>query len=200
MHIPHRLSELEQDQLATYRLILTAIPGLEEQARYTLEYDFPRLGDLASFVRTRFCLLSHSSSLIKLEDAGSKHRTADFAKLRSHAHWYIPSIEGYSDITFKFRTTLDNSGYNNIATGRLLCPQRLRDCFDKNKEGFCRSVRDGDRVFGLRDWPSFLYQESGYNPDAVEKGLLRGPFLVYVSPPIICIRSADLSIVLPSHI
>lgn len=51
-HIPHRLSELEQQQLKEYRNILAAIPGLEEQARYTWKYDFSRLGDLASFVRT----------------------------------------------------------------------------------------------------------------------------------------------------
>jgi hypothetical protein len=58
MYIPHRLDELEQQQLKEYRNILTAIPGLEEQARYTMQYDFSRLGDLAFFVRTRYCLLT----------------------------------------------------------------------------------------------------------------------------------------------
>ena len=129
---------------------------------------------------------------------GSKNRTNDFAKLRRYARWFIPSIEGYQDIGVGTRE--ENSGFHHVATGRLLCPRYLRDCFDHDMERFCRSVRDGDRIFGRRDWPSFLYPESGFNPDADEKGLLRGPFLVHVSPPIICVHTANLSLVLSSHI
>lgn len=130
--------------------------------------------------------------MIELERASSKSCTKDrdFAKLRKHAHWYIPSIEGYPDIGIGTRE--DNSGYNHVATGRLLCPRRLRDQFDRHNEGFCRSVVVEHRVFKEEDWPTFLYQESGYNPDAEEKGLLRGPFLVYVGHPIICVRTANL--------
>jgi hypothetical protein len=31
------------------------------------------------------------------------------------------------------------------------------------------------------DWPSLLYLEDGYNPDAIDKQLLQSPFLVSVS-------------------
>lgn len=50
-HITHSLSWEEREQLDIYRKILTAIPGLEEQTRYTLKHDFSRLEDLALFVR-----------------------------------------------------------------------------------------------------------------------------------------------------
>lgn len=151
-------------------------------------------------MRTQYCLLIHHSCFRfhKLEHVSSKDRTDNFARLRKHAHWYIPSLEGYPDLGIG--TTKDNSGYHHIATGRLLCPRRLRDDFDKDKEGFCRSVRIDNRAFRPDDWPSFLYQESGYDFDAVEKGLLRSPFLVSVGPSIICIHTANISIVLSSCI
>jgi hypothetical protein len=31
------------------------------------------------------------------------------------------------------------------------------------------------------DWPSLLYPEDGYNPDAIDEKLLQSPFLVSVS-------------------
>jgi hypothetical protein len=128
---------------------------------------------------------------------GSKYRTKDFAKLRAYARWYIPSIEGYPDIGIGTRE--DNSGFHHVATGRLLCPRRLQDDFDKNMVQFCRDVQNGHKVFGCRDWPSYLYPEKGYDPNAEEKGLLRSPLLVYVSPRIAFTRTANLSVVLPYY-
>jgi len=97
----------------------------------------------------------------------------DLKTLRKHAYRYIPSIEDYRD----------TSPFNNFAIARLLCPRHMRDTFDLDKEleDFCHCVQNGLYTFSHHLWPSFLYPETGYNPDAEEKGLLRGPFLISVS-------------------
>jgi len=51
MHILHRLSEEEQAQHEIYHKIVMAIPGLNEQVRFTIKYDPLGLGELASFIR-----------------------------------------------------------------------------------------------------------------------------------------------------
>ena len=74
----------------------------------------------------------------------------------------------------------------------------MRDDFDKDRAKFCRDVQNGECDITHEDWPSFLYPETGYNPDNLDKGLLRGPFLLSVSRSIVCICIANLSIVLPT--
>jgi hypothetical protein len=200
-HTSHRLSGEEQVQLARYRKILTAIPGLDEQVRYTVEYRFPGVRfsrpyreqvrytveyrfpgvvHLASFVSAQYPLLLISRSFsCKLEHAGKEARTTDFTMLHKHAHRYVPSIEGYP--ASARRENRDTRGFCHPAIARLLCPRQLRDRFDADKEGFCRDVQNGNQIIIHDDWPSFLYPEGGYNPDAIDEGLLRGPFLVSVS-------------------
>jgi hypothetical protein len=63
----------------------------------------------------------------------------------------------------------------------LLCPQQLRDNFDKDMEGFCHDVKNGTILVSHDDWPSFLYPEYNYDPNAIDKNLLCGPFLLSVS-------------------
>jgi hypothetical protein len=117
------------------------------------------------------------SSFNKLEHAGNKDRTKDLAMIRKHGDRYIPSVYGYTGIG----GTKDNLSHHDITAARLLCPRRLRDWFDRDMEYFCDDIRNGDRPYPCSDWPSFLYPETIYNPDAVEKGLMRGPFLLSVS-------------------
>jgi hypothetical protein len=45
-----------------------------------------------------------------------------------------------------------------------------------DREGFCLNVQNDTRVIWNDDWPSYLYPEDGYNPDAIDNNLLRGPF------------------------
>jgi hypothetical protein len=74
-------------------------------------------------------------------------------------------------------------GFSHPSTACLLCPRYLRDEFDTDKEGFCRSVQNGTLVISHINWPSFLYPENGYDPEAVDEHLLRGPFLLSVRVP-----------------
>jgi len=199
MRTSHRLSGKVQVQLARYRKILMAIPGLDEQVRYTVEYRFPGVVHLASFVRARYPpLLISRSFFCKLEHAGNKARTEDFATLHKHAHRYIPSVEGYP--ATGHRENEDTRGFCHLAIARLLCPRQLRDRFDADKEGFSRDVQNGMLAITHNDWPSFLYPEDGYNPDAIDEGLLRGPFLLSVSPYVIRIYTANIHIVLSTCI
>jgi hypothetical protein len=46
---------------------------------------------------------------------------------------------------------------------------------------FCRDVQEGKISVVADDWPTFLYPEDGYDPNAIDVGLLQGPFLLSVS-------------------
>ena len=71
--------------------------------------------------------------------------------------------------------------------------------FDKDREKFCHDVVNGKRAIFHGDWPAFLYPEEGYNDKVIDKGLLRGPFLVSVSILINYTFTANLFVVLPTH-
>jgi hypothetical protein len=89
----------------------------------------------------------------------------------------------------------DTRGFSHHATARLLCPRHLRDEFDEDRDKFCRDVQNGNRIIIHDDWPSFLYPEEGYDPDAIDWGLLRGPFLVSVS--LCCRRTPYAPLIFP---
>jgi len=57
-------------------------------------------------------------------------------------------------------------------------------------------VQDGILCIAGNDWPSFLYLEDAYNPEAIDEGLFRSPFLVSVSVSVIYMCIANLFIVL----
>jgi hypothetical protein len=75
----------------------------------------------------------------------------------------------------------DQRGFRHYSTARLLCPRHLRDKFDEDKDKFCTSVQNGMQLITHKSWPLFLYPEDGYDPDEIDKNLLRGPFLLAVS-------------------
>ena len=59
---------------------------------------------------------------------------------------------------------------------------------------FCLDVGDGATIITADDWPSFLYPEDGYDPEAIDENLLRGPFLLSVRHDSVSVAStADLS-------
>ena len=107
---------------------------------------------------------------------------------------YIHPIKDIPKVNRK--ANKDTRSFCHHATARLLCPRRLREKFDKDREQFCRDVQNGVCSITHNDWPSFLYPEDGYNPDVIDEKLLQSPFLVSVSSIIFCISMANLSIVL----
>jgi hypothetical protein len=61
IHALRRLSEVQQVQHARYCKILTVIPSLDEQVRFTVNYDFPGLDELlhsSSYVLNIFSITS----------------------------------------------------------------------------------------------------------------------------------------------
>ncbi|OBZ77939.1 hypothetical protein A0H81_02860 [Grifola frondosa] len=46
------------------------------------------------------------------------------------------------------------------------------------KDRFCASIGDGDTEVTTDDYPSFLYNQDEYNPEAIDKGFLHGTLLV----------------------
>jgi len=110
----------------------------------------------------------------------------------------IPGVEEVPSIHAS--DSKETRGFNHHASARLLCPRHLRDKFDADRKAFCRDVQNGKRIIDHDDWPSFLYPETGYNSEAIDEGLLRGPFLVSVSHSVICICIANLYLVLPTPV
>jgi hypothetical protein len=92
---------------------------------------------------------------------------------------YIPRVDGVPQLDPGAKK--DQRGFCHPSTARLLCPRSLRDKFDSDRETFCRDVQNGTNLISQDDWPSFLYPEEGYNHDAIDENILRGPFLLSVS-------------------
>jgi len=107
--------------------------------------------------------------------------------------WPVKNIPGVKDIPMiSIKASKETHGFNHHVSTRLLCPWDKQDKFDKDREAFCWDVQNRNRAITHKTWPSFLYPEDAYNPDALDEGLPRGPFLVSVSLSIICIRIANL--------
>jgi len=77
-----------------------------------------------------------------------------------------------------FTTKKEGRGFFHPTTARLLCPRHLQEQFERNPEHFCRDVHYGNIFISHDDFPSFLYPEEEYNPEAIDENLLRGPFLL----------------------
>jgi len=164
-----------------------AIPGLEGQIQYALDYCFMGLGQMAVFVHVLCHLFSPCSSSYKLKDAGNKGHAEDMATVHKHVHQYITSIQGFTN---------DKSIFNSLTVIHLLCPWHLHNEFDEDPEQFGRNLQNWKNIIVHEDMPVFLYPDSGYDPDFPDKGLLHGPLLVSVSVPVIFICIANLFIVL----
>jgi hypothetical protein len=66
-------------------------------------------------------------------------------------------------------------------TARLLCSRKLRAHFNQDPNTFCEDVQNGNLEILHNDWPTFLYPEDGYKPEAIDYyTLLQGPFLLVV--------------------
>jgi hypothetical protein len=195
-----RLSEEEQQLLNLYRQILKIVPGLEAQVIYTLENRSSGLIELASYVRNQdLCaMISHLFISFKIDATSTKGRSDDCGSLRNNALNYIPQIKDIPKIEHKAKK--EQRGFHHFATARLLCPCRLRESFDADMEGFCRSVQNGTLAITHNDWPSFLYPEDEYNADAIDEHLLHGPFLISVRLSQLFIHMLTLSLVLSAYI
>ena len=200
--------EKKQAVLNIYQKILNFILGLKEQIKW-MQRDHPSgLADIAELIHPvcliSLCVISYSTSH-QLVQAGSKGRSDDTAGLRVVSINYIPPVRGVlgvKDVPMLIpRNDKLVCGFNYHAMARLLCPRSLRDEFDEDREQFCHEVNEGKINISHNDWPSFLYEEDTYNPDALDEGLLHGPLLVSVRCySILCLSAADISIVLSAHI
>lgn len=112
----------------------------------------------------------------------------------------VKGIPGVKDVPIVDRKAKkDTRGFRHHATARLLCPGDMLKDFELDRVKFCHEVEHGTRAIIHDDLPAYLYPEGGYNSSAIDKGLLRGPFLVSVSIPAIYMFTANLFVVLPTH-
>jgi len=120
---------------------------------------------------------SHAN-IQQIEQAANKGRSDDCGSLRVDGLKYILTVPNIPMVDINAKK--EYRGFNHVSTGRLLCPRALRDEFDKDPNAFCHSVTNGTRLITHDDWPSYLYPEKEYDPDAIDENLLRGHFLVAV--------------------
>jgi hypothetical protein len=171
-----RLTEDEKELLNAYHKMLRIIPSLKAQVKYAVEHRASGLVDLAIYVRSLDMYLISHSSIVKIEATGNKGRSDDCGTLRNAALDYVPRIKDLHNIDRTVKK--EQRGFSHYMTARLLCPRQLRDKFDADMEGFCRSMQSGSFIITHDDWPSFLYPEDKYDPDSV----------VHPSPSCGCLR------------
>jgi hypothetical protein len=123
---------------------------------------------------------------------------ADCGSVRDNGLKYIPYTDGYPNVDFAAKK--EKRGFYHPMTARLLCPRHLQEQFERNPEHFCHDVHYDNIFISHDDFPSFLYPEGGYNPEAIDENLLRGPFLLSVC---LCYENDNLltmATVLSTHI
>ncbi|KAJ3473866.1 hypothetical protein NLI96_g12782 [Meripilus lineatus] len=73
-------------------------------------------------------------------------------------------------------------GFNNPDSGRLNCP--MRDITEFDDEGWMAyrdRVDKEDKIVDENDWPLNVYEESLYDPDNLDAGLMQGGFVMSVT-------------------
>ncbi|KAI0083360.1 hypothetical protein BDY19DRAFT_998650 [Irpex rosettiformis] len=76
-------------------------------------------------------------------------------------------------------TEKSQRGFNNLLTGKLLCPHRYSDVYAADPARTCQKFLTGALPCKASLLPTFLYG-GPYNPDDKYEGLLRGPLCVRV--------------------
>ncbi|KAK0438852.1 uncharacterized protein EV420DRAFT_1651270 [Desarmillaria tabescens] len=76
-------------------------------------------------------------------------------------------------------------GFNHIDTGCLLCPQIYLKRFDEN-DRFIFDLANGKVKVMASEWPSFLYDQTLYDPLDNEAGFMKGYLLLRVFLHIFC--------------
>jgi hypothetical protein len=87
-------------------------------------------------------------------------------------------------------------GINHSMLGRLICPRSMLRMYDEDPRyalfrfellaqsekysSFVEKLRDGRIKMLADDWCNFLYEDGVYDEDELDKGLLRGYFLLRV--------------------
>ncbi|KAH9920298.1 uncharacterized protein B0H18DRAFT_1106292 [Fomitopsis serialis] len=148
-----------RDAFTTYNKLLTLCPTLKQllpHAQMNAE-DFKSVGEF-------------------LDQANRNARTDDISRLRDNVMKYIYEVKGIQIPD----SGLDKvkRGWNCEATARMLCPRNLRDEFDADPKKFCQEVRNDRRLVDHDEWPTLAYSETEYDPDNLDWGLLKSPFLV----------------------
>ncbi|KAG1759612.1 hypothetical protein EDD22DRAFT_752920, partial [Suillus occidentalis] len=68
-------------------------------------------------------------------------------------------------------------GWNHPQTARLLCPMRMLSTFDADPRSFMEKVNEGQIKITATKLPTFLYDESMFDPIKKSQGCLRGYYL-----------------------
>ncbi|KAI0337343.1 hypothetical protein BDW22DRAFT_959387 [Trametopsis cervina] len=112
-----------------------------------------------------------------LQGAVDGARRDDVRTMKGGTISLISNWRGQGPVTH-FNSDKTLRGFNHPTIGRLLCPCDLLPDFDQNADRFCTQVTEGHRVIEAGDFPAFLYDETEYDSQRLDKGLLRSPYLV----------------------
>ncbi|KAG1828062.1 hypothetical protein EV424DRAFT_1318659, partial [Suillus variegatus] len=111
----------------------------------------------------------------KLNESSDGARGDDSASLKhSVAEWLMERTPAPNPAIHK--QDKSGRGFYNDVTGGLLCPVD----YDWSNPTVRASIRDyhPDHCITACSWPSFLYEDGGYDPQNPMKGLLKGKLLI----------------------
>ncbi|KAM6488817.1 hypothetical protein JOM56_015727 [Amanita muscaria] len=112
-----------------------------------------------------------------------KARSEDTSSVQSKITTYV-QMAGYGQLSTTDRKQL---GWNDEVSARMLCPCARLDEFDQNPQAFMNRIKNSVDILDTFDWATFLYNEKlPYEPDAQDKGLFQGTFLVKVYLHLFC--------------
>lgn len=111
-----------------------------------------------------------------LKESSGAGRTADTSTVKKYLNVIIaytgvdPKVPVSKDSLPDRLLTKHHQGFQNVVTGRLLCPVGLA----WDNEDVQRRIRSGKRKVIASDFPSFCYPSGAFNEAKMEEGLFRG--------------------------
>ncbi|PSR71548.1 hypothetical protein PHLCEN_2v12557 [Hermanssonia centrifuga] len=155
----------ERDAIVTqYKKIVQLIPSIKEDAQFYRE-DPDALCDIIRYIQ------KHAAD----------GRSDDLGTLKPKVLGYLPAKAPSAPPFESLTLSKGERGWAHHQTARLLCPHSLLDEFDIDPNSFISDVENAKIAITADNYPVFLYSdEAQYNPNDIEKNLLRGSYLLAV--------------------
>ncbi|EKM78995.1 hypothetical protein AGABI1DRAFT_129261 [Agaricus bisporus var. burnettii JB137-S8] len=108
-------------------------------------------------------------------------RNEDTSSLKKNAMKYLPLDPFKTPVMPPIPTSgKELRGFNHVMTARLLTPMKDIAEFDNDPNSYIQKHADGQVKLTASRLPFFLYDETNYDPDIPDLGLLKGHFIIRV--------------------
>ncbi|KAF8874233.1 hypothetical protein BD779DRAFT_1678822 [Infundibulicybe gibba] len=160
--------------------------GLDKETRkYHLELFDNFMSLVPGFLDLIISLQDHTDALqsfiSQLSAAAGEARSEDTNSIKTNTPLYL-LVDPQQDVLQPPipKDCKDSRGFNHAVTAQMLCPMRLIKKFDRDPQLFMERVKDGQIKIRALDYASWMYDTDMYDPEEIDRGLLRGYFLLRV--------------------